>query len=329
MQIQTTNPKELGVVAATQRTPTNHSANYTSNESIEQALSFIPADDRDTWIKCGMAIKSEFGDAGFDAWDMWSATTDNYCARDAVACWKSFKSGGGITVATLFGLAKDNGYRHNNKPTPPTAEEIAQREAKRKAETDLLTTRRKEAADKAASIWNAPLSALEATQPSVSEHPYIKCKGIMPNGVKVFRGNLTIRDMDCNGALMLPTKLNGKITSLQFINRDGDKRFLSGGEKGGYLIGKIVAGEPVCVCEGFATGASINEATGYAVVVAFDAGNLRKIALALREKNSDAVIVLCADDDETGTGKRKATEAAQAVGGLLAMPIFSEGVSHE
>jgi putative DNA primase/helicase len=301
----------------------------TSISIIEQALSFIPADDRDTWIKCGMAIKSEFGEAGFDAWDRWSATSDNYSARAAVASWRGFDDGGGITIASLFGLAKDNGYRHNTtiKPTPPTPEDIAQREAKRKPETDLLASRRKGAADKAASIWNAPLSALEATQPSVSEHPYIKRKGIMPHGVKVFRGNLSIRDMDCNGALMLPTTLNGKITSMQFINRDGDKRFLSGGEKGGYLIGKIVAAEPVCVCEGFATGASIREATGYAVVVAFDAGNLLKIAEALRAKNPDAVIVLCADDDETGTGKRKATEAAQAVGGLLAMPIFSEGAS--
>lgn len=61
--MQTT--KDLGAVACQQRTPTNHSANYTSIETIEQALSFIPADDRDTWIKCGMAIKAELGDAGY------------------------------------------------------------------------------------------------------------------------------------------------------------------------------------------------------------------------------------------------------------------------
>lgn len=41
-------------------------AHYTSNESIEQALSFIPPHDHDIWIKGGMALKSEFGDAGFD-----------------------------------------------------------------------------------------------------------------------------------------------------------------------------------------------------------------------------------------------------------------------
>ncbi len=145
--MQTT--KDLGAVAVTQRTPTNHGANYTSIETIEQALSFIPADDRDTWIKCGMAIKAELGDIGFDAWDRWSATADNYSARAAAASWRGFDDGGGITIATLFKLAMDNGYRHTttSKPTPPTAEEIAQREAKRKAEADLLASRRGAAAD--------------------------------------------------------------------------------------------------------------------------------------------------------------------------------------
>ena len=78
--------KDFGAVAVRQHTPTNHGANYTTSlQTIEQALSFIPADDRDTWIKCGMAIKAELGDAGFDAWDRWSAAADNYRARDAAA----------------------------------------------------------------------------------------------------------------------------------------------------------------------------------------------------------------------------------------------------
>ncbi len=325
--MQTT--KELGAVAVTQHTPTNHGANYTSIETIEQALSFIPADDRDTWIKCGMAIKAELGDAGFDAWDWWSATADNYRARDAAASWKSFKAFGGVGIGTLFHTAKQYGYQcdSNNKPTPPTAEEIAKREAKRKAEADLLASRREAASDKAASIWNAPASALEATQPAIADHGYLKRKGIQPHGAKIYHGSLSIGDMACNNALMIPMKLNGKISSLQFINHEGEKRFLPDGEKGGYLIGKIVDGKPICIAEGFATGASIHEATGNAVVVAFDAGNLRKMAQALRAKQPDAVIVLCADNDDAG--RRGATEAAQAVGGFVAMPVFSEGASHE
>jgi len=325
--MQTT--KDLGAVAATQRTPTNHSANYTSIETIELALGVIPADDRDTWIKCGMAINAELGDAGFDAWDRWSATADNYRARDAVASWRSFKASGGVGIGTLFHTAKQYGYQcdSNNKPTPPTAEEIAQREAKSKAEADLLASRREAASDKAASIWNAPTSALEATQPAIADHGYLMHKRIQPHGTKIYHGSLSIGGMACNNALMIPMKLNGKISSLQFINCDGEKRFLPDGEKGGYLIGKIVGGKPVCISEGFATGASIHKATGHAVIVAFDAGNMKKIAAAFRANKPDAVIVLCADDDEAG--RRGATEAAQAVGGFVAMPVFSEGTSHE
>ncbi len=325
--MQTT--KDLGAAAVTQHTPTNHSANYTSIETIEQALSFIPADDRATWIKCGMAIQVELGDAGFDAWDRWSATADNYRARDAAASWKSFKASGGVGIGTLFHIAKQYGYQcdSNNKPTPPTAEEIAKREAKRRAEAELLASRREAASVKAASIWNAPASAQEAAQPAVADHGYLQQKNVQPNGAKIYHGSLTIGGMACEGALMIPMKLNGKISSLQFINRDGEKRFLPDGEKGYFLIGKIAPDAPTCIAEGYATGASIHEATGHPVVVAFDAGNLRKIAEALRAKFPDAQIVLCADDDEAG--RRGATEAAQAVGGCVAVPVFNEGVNHE
>jgi len=321
--------KILGTVACQQRPPTNHSENFPSIETVELALSFIPAYDRDTWIKCGMAIKAELGDAGFDTWDRWSATADNYRARDAAASWKSFKASGGVGMGTLFHIAKQYGYqcKSSNKPTPPTPEQIAQRQAKRKAEADLLALRREAAANRAASIWNAPASALEVMQPAIADHGYLKHKRIQSHGAKIYHGGLSIGGMACNNALMIPMKQNGKITSLQFINRDGEKRFLPDGEKGYYLIGKIAPDVPTCITEGFATGASIHEATGHAVVVAFDAGNLRKTAALLRAKYPDSVIVLCADDDEAG--RRGATEAAQAVGGLVAMPVFSKGEGHE
>jgi putative DNA primase/helicase len=237
----------------------------------------------------------------------------------------------GITIATLFRLAMDNGYVRdtNDKPTPPTAEQIAEREAKRLAADAEQAKRRADAATKAATIWNAKPSALEAGCPAVSEHPYLTRKGIQSHGAKVYRGSLTIGGMNCNGAVMLAIKSRGEITSLQFINADGEKRFLPGGEKGGYLIGKIENGKPVCIAEGFATGASIHEATGYPVVVAFDAGNLRKLAESLRANKPDAVIVICADMDENNVGQRKASEAAIAVNGLVAFPSFCEGVNHE
>jgi putative DNA primase/helicase len=310
--------------------------NYSSNKSaslsrIEQALTFIDPHDRETWISSGMAIKSELGESGFDAWDRWSAGADNYDPRAALASWKSFSEGGKVKIGTLFHYAMQNGYIHNTdgKREALTAQQKTAREAKNRSEDVKLALQRADAAAKAGSIWNAPMNVADADFPSLSEHPYLVKKCIQSHGAKVYQGSLTIGGMDCNGAIMIPIMLKHKITSLQFINCDGEKRFLPGGEKGGYLIGKMADGKPVCIAEGFATGASIHEATGFPVIAAFDAGNMRKMAEVIRANMPDAVIVLCADNDESGTGQRKATDAALAVCGLIAIPSFCGGLSHE
>ena len=83
----------------------------------------------------------------------------------------------------------------------------------------------------------------------------------------------------------------------------------------------------VLICEGYATGASLHQATGYPVAVAFDAGNLDKVARALRQQYPAALLVICGDDDRdteartgTNTGRSKATAAAQAIKGLALLP---------
>src|SRR5262249_45633045 len=81
----------------------------------------------------------------------------------------------------------------------------------------------------------------------------------------------------------------------------------------------------LCIAEGYATAASIHEATGHAVAVAFDAGNLEQVARALQAKYPDLRIVICADDDYRTAGNpgiTRATEAARVVGGLVAVPVF-------
>jgi putative DNA primase/helicase len=110
---------------------------------------------------------------------------------------------------------------------------------------------------------------------------------------------------------------------LQFIDGEGNKRFLSGGRKRGCYFG---IGQPqgkICIAEGYATAASIHEATGYAVAVAFDAGNLRLVAEAIRQKFPGIEIILCADNDINTPGNpglTHAREAAAAVGGFVTFP---------
>jgi putative DNA primase/helicase len=60
-------------------------------DRVRDALAYIPAHDRETWVRMGMAIKNEFGDAGFDVWDEWSQSADNYSPAAARSVWKGLK----------------------------------------------------------------------------------------------------------------------------------------------------------------------------------------------------------------------------------------------
>lgn len=181
---------------------------------------------------------------------------------------------------------------------------------KAQREADLLASQQ-QASQTAAALWQAATAAPAA-------HEYLTRKGIQPHGVK------------CDGhRLLIPMRdTAGTLHSLQTIAPDGDKRFMPGGRvKGCYhSIGKPAG--VLTVCEGLATGASIHEATGHAVAVAFNAGNLEPVALALRAKYPDLKIIIAADDDhltDGNPGMTKAKAAALAVGGLVALPSFPAG----
>jgi len=97
------------------------------------------------------------------------------------------------------------------------------------------------------------------------------------------------------------------------------------GRKQGLFHGIGDASETVCIAEGYATAASIHDATGYQVFVAFDAGNLPGVAATVRQAWPDARLVICGDNDKPDkagrrAGQEKAKEAAARVDGLVALP---------
>jgi len=161
-------------------------------------------------------------------------------------------------------------------------------------------------------------AALLAQADPATTHPYLSAKGVKAHGLKAFGDRLLIPMRDAAG----------KLHSLQAISPEGDKRFHPGGRiKGCYHAIGRPAGRLV-IAEGYATAASIHEATGEAVAVAFNAGNLEAVALALRTKYPALALIVAADDDhltDGNPGLSKATAAAQAVGGLLAAPSFPAG----
>ena len=205
---------------------------------------------------------------------------------------------------------------------------LHERLAAAKADTKAEQERRWKAAAKlAASIWNCSRTAED-------NHPYLERKEVPAIG---------LRQME-DGRLIVPVlNQTGKIQSLQFILPEKaaegtDKFFLRGGKtSGGFFSIPAKNGTkdgPLLIAEGYATGTSLHLATGYAALVAFNAGNLEAVARAARARYPDREIMLCADNDcETakadGTpwnpGKEAAFRAAQAVGGKLAVCPAHDG----
>jgi putative DNA primase/helicase len=162
-------------------------------------------------------------------------------------------------------------------------ERIQRIQAIKEAQAKAGQQRLREQEDKAIEVFNLWQNFPKATP----EHPYLRRKQVLPYGLK-----------QSGDKLVIPLKdTNGKIWSLQYIYPDGMKQFHPGGRIKGsfYTIGDIQ--DKVILCEGYATGASIYQATELPVVVAFNVGNLEAVLLALRKKNPKLKIIIGADND--------------------------------
>ena len=128
---------------------------------------------------------------------------------------------------------------------------------------------------------------------------------------KLIRGH-DVRYTPSNAVVIPLQDTAGNISGLQFIldktahkdkiaKRDGNNKELwppGLAMKGRFFqIGPMVT--TVClVCEGYATGASLYEATGLPVVIAFNAGNLELVLRGLLPYHKEANYLICADDDD-------------------------------
>jgi putative DNA primase/helicase len=177
-----------------------------------------------------------------------------------------------------------------------------QKESEQRQKDEIA--KNKVAAERSIYIWNkAPIAP--------ANHPYLINKHIGIHGARLGRDN----------TLIIPLyNTNKDIINLQFISETGGKRFLSGGQKKGcfYILEGVK--DKIIICEGFATAASLYENSGYLTVVAFDAGNLKNVALNIKSLYPASKIVVAGDNDLSGIGQKKALEAALAVNGQYLVP---------
>jgi phage/plasmid primase-like uncharacterized protein len=297
-------------------------------ETIAAALRHIPANcPRDEWAKVLAAIKSEFPDeTGFELANTWSATAgDQYDPRAMREAWRSLKSGGGVGIGTLFYLAKQNGFtmpkgeRTTTAPDPGAVARLAsERSARQAAEQVRQQAAHAQASTRAAQQWG------EASD--TGQSAYLVRKGVAAYGLR----------FAADGTLLVPMRdAAGTLHNLQRIaptpptNGGTDKLVLKGGRKSGlwHWCGNPQGASVLLLAEGYATAASLHQATGYPTACAFDAGNLPRVAKTLHQAHPAALLVICGDDDRatqarTGNnpGQQKATAAAQAVQGLAVFP---------
>lgn len=264
----------------------------------EAMLQFVDGcEDRETWISVGMALKSEFGDAAWPAWEQWSAQAANFSAPACRSSWRGFKSrsAGGYTIGTLVKLAMDGGYKFDPQSKPDQAA-IARRRAERAAQARAEQAQRALLAMDAEQRALADWRAAERTGTSA----YAKRKLIdAPESCRFLPAAQ-------GGGIVLPMlrydlPREQSLKGVQIIRDDGSKKFTFGMEKPGTAcrLGLAVVGEPVFVCEGYATGMTIRMALErrYPVFVAWDAYNLPVVVESIYRMLPTCPIVICADDD--------------------------------
>lgn len=219
-------------------------------------------------------------------------------------------------ASAWFGTWKDGGTWQtwsSRKPADPLeAELIRQRieQARRQREAEQHQ-RQQATAEYARWSWDNSRRADPA-------FAYLSAKGIRPH---------KLRQRD--DVLLVPLYHAGELVNLQRIGADGSKRFLSGGRvKGCYSpLGIIIAGQPLYLCEGWATGATIHEETGHPVACAMNAGNLLETGRHLQRRHPDAVLIVAGDDDrqtDGNPGKSAAIAAASALGCGLILPPWPD-----
>jgi len=205
---------------------------------------------------------------------------------------------------------KANWKYHGDLPKLTRAELAASRLARnklRQQEQAAHVAQHRQTAAKARSIWHS-------ATPAQPDHPYLIKKQVSPHRLRQSQ----------NSALIMPlydlSADKADIVNLQFIQPDGTKRFLKAGKKKGccWWLGEPT--DTILIAEGFATAATVHEATGFRTIIAFDAKNLIQVAPLIRQKYPAADIIIMADNDPNGTGQTCAQQAALLCKGKWVAP---------
>ncbi len=241
----------------------------------------------------------------------WYVVYDGEVPAGAFGCWRA-----GVNQKFVADIGR--------KLTPIEEMQNAQRvaDAKRRNEEDRRI-RNERAAETCQEIWDSAMGA-------GPDHPYLKRKDISPHLARLAN----------DGRLIVPLfDSEGNLSTLQYIDGEGDKKYHPGGKAKGALCqigafplpGDTKGSGKIYIAEGYATAATIYEATGSACISAYSAGNLESVAITVRTRYPSAEIVIVADNDKFDEkqkiypGRHYADLAAIASGAAVVMPPGDPG----
>ena len=289
-----------------------------SLDEVRDALNCIPSDERDLWVRMGMAVRSHLGDSGRDIWMAWSATSERFDERAAKATWRSFAGGGRVGIGSLVYEARRRGWQGARRIVD-RSEAVRERERARRQ-------REREAAEADRRAEEASRLATEMIHLAKFEpHPYLASRGFQDTSGP-WGGRTLGKGLVLEGDLLLPMidYATRKVMAVQVISPEGAKKFLPYGCRVSGCVYWIGAHKPEAIwfCEGYATGLSVFEAVKSlyrerdAVVVCFSAHNLAKYARGYHRR----AYVVADHDLPDRTGKSAGQDAAARSGRPWWMP---------
>jgi putative DNA primase/helicase len=165
----------------------------------------------------------------------------------------------------------------------------------KKIRRELRENRIREAAEIAARAATKALEEwMEAEPVEGRGHPYLQAKNVESYGLR----------KDSQGRLLIPVMNGGGLQSIQQIYPGGKKIFRRDCKAAGgaFLIGTPQPRTRIWIVEGYATGATVHAALDEPVLVAFNAGNLDKVARQARKEFPRNQIIIAGDNDQWTTG---------------------------
>jgi phage/plasmid primase-like uncharacterized protein len=244
----------------------------------------------------------------FESHNGWYVLYTTDIPAGSFGCWKRGISETWCIKAKDQMTTPERERHHKRMQEIRLAAETAKKQAHAKAK-DIANT-----------IWKLAI-------PADPNHPYLKKKSIKPRILRL--------DVNTNNLLVPLFNTDKQLVSLQYITPKSEKRFLKDGAiKGHYCpVGKVNGPiDIIYISEGYATAATVYEATGRLTACAFCSNNLLPVAQAIRSKFPEATIIIAADNDQwhntldetQNAGITKANEAAAAINAYVVHPSFDK-----